>query len=385
MSQLYFSKDKINQSYLGKNEVKTPTFKELIPNYLSYEWDTSKQAESSVRINDTTFTFTESPVFVTMDDLGIKDVTSFHSMFGFYLGGNNPKGAGITKLEQLPQSSKVKHFGNMFRYQSGLTSVDLRKMDTSSANYLTYMFSGSSNIEEVNISGWDTSNVTNINGCFGGLTDVKELDVSSWNTSKVTTCVKLFEGCISLESLDLSSWDMSNVTVSQNMTNMFSNCSSLRELKYFKKVSNLSDWTITSLGLTSLAKLDVTALDTSEMTSLAAFFNGCRNLTSLDVSNFNTSNVTDMYKMFADCSSLGLLDLSGWDTSNVTNIQFMMADCTDLYKVDLSGWDLTNCSNTIMPFNNCPALTEIYMRGCNQDTIDKIKKYAPASATIITE
>lgn len=382
MSQLYFSKDKINQSYLGKDEVKTPSFKELIPNYLSYEWDTSQGAESVIQVNDVRYSFSASPVEVTLEDLGITEITICYNFFT-----NDPyfKYSYLTKVNQLPILDKVTNFGRMFRGCSGLTSLDVKNIVTSYAKSVSAVFSGCTNITELDLSGWDTSNVTNMSYLFAECYDLKSLNVTSFDTSKVTTCVKLFEGCISLESLDLSSWDLSNVTVSQNMTNMFGNCSSLRELKYFKKVSNLSDWTITSLGLTNLQKLDVTALDTSEMTSLAAFFNGCRNLTSLDVSNFNTSNVTDMYKMFADCNSLGLLDLSGWDTSNVTNIQFLMADCTSLYEVDLSGWDLTNCSNTIMPFNNCPELTKIYMRGCNQDTIDKIKMYAPANATIITE
>ena len=57
----------------------------------------------------------------------------------------------------------------------------------------------------------------------------------------------------------------------------------------------------------------------------------------------------------------------------------MFYRCDNLQTLDLSGWDLTNlrviggCPPTYALFTYCKSLNLIYMRGCNQNTIDKIK------------
>ena len=53
-----------------------------------------------------------------------------------------------------------------------------------------------------------------------------------------------------------------------------------------------------------MTSIDLSALDTSEVTNMGGMFGGCEGLTSLDVSNFDTSNVTNMSVMFTSCSSL---------------------------------------------------------------------------------
>ena len=51
--------------------------------------------------------------------------------------------------------------------------------------------------------------------------------------------------------------------------------------------------------------------------------------------------------------------------------------CENLQTLDLSGWDLTKATG-FWPigemFMFCKALKTIYMRGCNQTTINKIKE-----------
>lgn len=58
--------------------------------------------------------------------------------------------------------------------------------------------------------------------------------------------------------------------------------------------------------------------------------------TSLDLSNLNTQNVTDMRGMFYSCSKLSTLDLSPLDTSKVTNMSSMFSGCSGLTSLDLS-------------------------------------------------
>ena len=54
-----------------------------------------------------------------------------------------------------------------------------------------------------------------------------------------------------------------------------------------------------------------------------SMFSGCSSLASLDLSSLDTSNVTSMSFMFDGCSSLASLDLSGLDTSKVTRMSSM--------------------------------------------------------------
>ena len=47
---------------------------------------------------------------------------------------------------------------------------------------------------------------------------------------------------------------------------------------------------------------------------MSGMFYGCSSLASLDLSSLDTSQVTGMSYMFSGCSSLASLDVSGLDT-----------------------------------------------------------------------
>ena len=135
-------------------------------------------------------------------------------------------------------------------------------------------------------------------------------------------------------SIDLSALDTSEVT---NMQGMFAGCS-------------------------SLTSLDVSSFDTSKVTDMSAMFDRCGGLTSLDVSNFNTSKVTNMSNMFRECSSLTGLDVSKFDTSQVTNMSMMFYGCSRLTSLDLSGFDTSNVTNMYGMFKSCSRLTSLDLR-----------------------
>ena len=177
------------------------------------------------------------------------------------------------------------------------------------------------------------------------------------DTSKVTDMDYMFSDCNSLKSLDLSGWNTSNVT---RMSGMFSNCR-------------------------SLTSLDLSSFDTSNVTSMGSMFDGCSGLASLDVSNFNTSKVTDMSGMFYGCDGLTSLDLRNFNTSNVTNMNLMFNNCSKLTSLDLSKWDMSNVTNTTDMFKGCSNSLTIRMKGCSEDTINKVTSVKPSGASISTE
>ena len=68
---------------------------------------------------------------------------------------------------------------------------------------------------------------------------------------------------------------------------------------------------------TNVESIDLSKLNTSNVTDMTTLFAGCSALTSLDLSSFDTANVVSMTNLFTDCSALTSLDLSSFDTSNV--------------------------------------------------------------------
>lgn len=97
--------------------------------------------------------------------------------------------------------------------------------------------------------------------------------------------------------------------------------------------------------LSYLNEVDLSGLDTSNVTNMSNMFYGCSSLTSLDVSNFNTSNVTDMSGMFQNCRSLTSLDVSSFNTSKVNSYSSfanMFYGCNSLKALDLSNFDFSN-------------------------------------------
>ena len=236
-----------------------------------------------------------------------------------------------TMVDEVKVSCKVNLSKTFFTNKP--KTIRILNCDATSSTSFYYLFSGSTNVETIEMKDSDFSNVTDMVGMFYKCSGATTIDIANCNTSNVTNMSQMFNSCEKLTSLDLSGFDTSNVT---DMSFMFPFCS---------------------------------------------------NLTSLDLNGWDTSNVTNMTWMFVFCSNLTSLDLSGFDTSNVTNTGYMFYFCTNLTSLDLSGWDLTkitNLNNMSNMFSRCDELKTIRMIGCNQTTIDKIKK-ALTSAGILNK
>ena len=94
-------------------------------------------------------------------------------------------------------------------------------------------------------------------------------------------------------------------------------------------------------GKRSLQTIDLTNVDTSNVTDMNSMFEGCESLTSLTFGDgFDTSNVTDMEGMFCDCLALTELDLTCFNTEKVENMRamFYMSSSSSLRWIDLSSF-----------------------------------------------
>ena len=169
--------------------------------------------------------------------------------------------------------------------------------------------------------------------------------------------IRYFKDFSEMTTIDLSALDTSEVT---NMISMFSGCSSLTSLDVSKfDTSQVTDMNGMFYDCGGLTSLDVSNFDTSNVTNMRFMFIGCWDLTSLDVSKFDTSKVTNMSDMFFSCESLTSLDVSKFDTSKVTNMSNMFDYCESLTSLDVSNFDTSKVTDMSVMFNECTSLTNL--------------------------
>ena len=101
-------------------------------------------------------------------------------------------------------------------------------------------------------------------------------------------------------------------------------------------------------------------------------FNFYINVTIMDLSNLDTSNVTNMFVMFQRCEKLQNLDLSSFNTSNVTNMKGMFANCEKLSDIKMSNFDVSNVTNMMAIFQNCKSLQTLDLSNFNIETIEDV-------------
>lgn len=111
----------------------------------------------------------------------------------------------------------------------------------------------------------------------------------------------------------------------------------------------------------SFPEIDISELDTSNVTTMSWMFTNCTSLTNLDLSNFNTSNVTDMSYMFANCNKLTNINLNGFNTSKLQSMYNMFNACSSLVSLDLSSFTINSTKNIEMSAfcQNCSNLQTI--------------------------
>ena len=160
-----------------------------------------------------------------------------------------------------------------------------------------------------------------------------------------------------VSTLDLSGLDTSNMT---SMSEMFYNSKSLTNID----VSGFDTSKVISMyemfrGCSSLANIDVSSFNTGAVTDMQRMFCNCFLLINLNLSNFDTSKVVNMYEMFFGCNSLTNLDITNFNTSNLVNMSEMFFDCSSLISLDLSSFNTSNVTNMARIFRGCKLLTNL--------------------------
>lgn len=120
-------------------------------------------------------------------------------------------------------------------------------------------------------------------------------------------------------------------------------------------------------GFARATSINVSGLDTSQVTDMGSMFSGCGALSSLDLSGFVTSNVSDMSGMFQNCKALSSIKFSDNFTSNCTNVFSMFSNCKSLTTLDLSKFNLAKATTGAYGdygvsnmLSGCTGLTDLY-------------------------
>lgn len=100
--------------------------------------------------------------------------------------------------------------------------------------------------------------------------------------------------------------------------------------------------------------------DTSQVTDMSYMFaNGSVYLQSIDLSDIDTSQVTNIASMFNNCKALTSLDLSGFDTSKVGIMVATFSGCGRLVLLNLSGFNFDKIYCLLYTFDGTYALTTV--------------------------
>ncbi|KAF2519310.1 BspA family leucine-rich repeat surface protein [Flavobacterium salilacus subsp. salilacus] len=173
----------------------------------------------------------------------------------------------------------------------------------------------------------------------------KLLTIEQWGDIEWTNMEAAFAGCSNLiiEATDVP--DLNNV---ENMSNMFSNCSSLNQPLDNWDVSNVTNMAFMFLYASSFNQ-SLSNWDVSNVVGMDGMFSGAT-LFNQPLNSWNVSNVLNMSFMFSRADSFNK-PLDNWDVSNVTHMAGMFSG-TDLFNQALDSWDVSNVVNMSDMFDN---------------------------------
>ena len=239
---------------------------------------------------------------------------------------------------------------------------------TSNSYYTSYL----TNDNKLIISGNGHKIVfpVNSNFLFSNYDNGGKISSFTFNNDCITSYVNfmacMFSHCSSITSIDMSNLDTSNVT---NMGQMFEFCENL-------KTVNIGKTSATNMYrmFYECWHIEKVILDTSSATDMEGMFYSCQYTESIDISGFDTSSATKMKYMFSSCNNLKTVDLSGFNTSNVTKMDCMFNQCGKLETLDLSGFDTQKVTDMEQMFLRCNKLKTLDLSSFDTQNVTYMKE-----------
>ena len=356
---------------------------------------------------------------------------------GMFLGFSNL--TTITNLENI-KLNNCTHMTGMFKNCSSLTNLDLSKLNTSNVVNTKEMFSGCSALTSIYVNDdfvmdqvTDSADMfkdcTNLQGASGTAYDATKKDkeyaridqgsskpgylsappfmywyvdntdpnnkqihytkdntTGNYNPVVFDTQAGPYQGAIvykegtnTLNKSGIKKAIFDDDIVAREARQFFADFTDLESIEDLEKLDISKTTSVGQMfsGLSNITDLDISPLNTSNITSMDGMFKNTDKLLTLNFGdNFDTSKVTNMTGMFQGCDSLQYLDLRAFDTRNTTNMENMFNGCRSLESIYVTNnFDTTKVTTSTNMFGNCDAL----MGGkgtCYEDTNPTDKTYA---------
>ena len=160
-------------------------------------------------------------------------------------------------------------------------------------------------------------------------------------TQNGTNFDSLFNGYEGLD-IDVSAWDTSKVTSAKYC---FNNCTKSIDISNWDLGNLKNAYNMFSNYTNGNKYIDLSVLDFSNVTNTTNMFY-YSNTDYLDVRNINLPKVTDYNSLFSFCKGTEL-DLSNWDISKATSL-YSLFYFSNFKKINLTGWNTVNVTD----FNN---------------------------------
>ncbi len=185
---------------------------------------------------------------------------------------------------------------------------------------------------EGKISGWKT-------GGYGWYTFDDFLEVMAWGdlTYSGNGAVTAFKDCANLEITAIDTLDLTNATY---INEMFRNCTSITSIPSINAwdVANVRSMDGVFQGATNFNS-DLDLWDVREVKSMGSMFQGASQFNGA-IGSWVVSNVEDMSEMFQGASTFNQ-DIGNWNMGNIEFIKAMFHDAENFNR-DLDSWALSN-------------------------------------------
>ena len=150
-----------------------------------------------------------------------------------------------------------------------------------------------------------------------------------------------------------------------SMKSMFENCYNIKNVTINALNSvGLSDVSCLFKNCTSLETANIYLAHANSLTTTESMFDGCKNLKSIKgLYSFSAPNLKTREKMFSNCSVITEIDLSQLNTKNVTNMGSTFFGCSKLEKLLISPllFDITKVAKDSWTFSAAYKVN-IYLR-----------------------
>lgn len=252
---------------------------------------------------------------------------------------------GCNQLASIPDfnTSGATTLWEMFYDCNALNSAP--NLDLRSAQSIYSMFYSCDNISYMPNFNF-TGTVTNATGFCSNVRKITS--VPDWNLSGATRLDSMFSGCDALEIAPNL-----NSKMATNMTSMFFNCYSLKEIPSGFISTGVTNFTTMFSGCNSLVEIPL--INTSKSTTFTSMFNGCSSLRKVPL--LDVSSGTVFTSMFAGCVNLATGAISG------TKYSISYAGC------NLSGVELDNIYTNLGTAAGTQTITVTGNYGITDDTI----------------